>query len=78
MREDSPPSISPRWLDRLTEIALYSPAVSLLRTYLSLFPDEVEKAWAVYCVFASGHFDFILISHWFRPSFGGMGQVDRM
>ena len=46
MREDSPPSISPRWLDRLTEIALYSPAVSLLRTYLSLFHDEVEKAWA--------------------------------
>jgi uncharacterized membrane protein YkvA (DUF1232 family) len=46
MRDDSPLSISPVWLNRLTEIALHSPAVSLLRSYMSLFPDQAEKAWA--------------------------------
>jgi hypothetical protein len=44
MDDDSPLSISPKWVDRLTHIALYSPAVALLRAFLSAFPQQPAEA----------------------------------
>lgn len=37
-------TISPKWIDRLTHIALYSPAVSVMRSFLSVFPHTEESA----------------------------------
>jgi hypothetical protein len=45
MDDDSTLSISPTWLDRLTRIALYSPAVVLLRAFLSVFPQQPAETW---------------------------------
>ena len=42
---DAPLSISPVWLDRLTRIALYSPAVSVLRAFGSVFPEAAPDTW---------------------------------
>ena len=54
MDDDSPLSISPMWLNRLTQIALYSPAVALLRTFLSLFPEQPAEAWGKMLEFCFG------------------------
>ena len=54
MDDDSPLSISPTWLDRLTHIALYSPAVALLRTFLSVFPQQRAEAWGKVLEFCFG------------------------
>ena len=54
MDDDSPLSISPTWLDRLTHIALYSPAVALLRTFLSVFPNQPAEAWSNVLEFCLG------------------------
>lgn len=45
MDDSSPLSISKIWLTRLTAIALYSPAVSLLRAFRSVMPPSSETAW---------------------------------
>lgn len=45
MDDDAPLSISPRWIDRLTHIALYSPAVSTLRSFRSVFPESAAEVW---------------------------------
>lgn len=45
MKDEGPLSISPVWLDHLTRISLYSPAVSLLRAFLSVFPQHSTEAW---------------------------------
>jgi hypothetical protein len=54
MDDDSPLSISPAWLDRLTHIALYSPAVSLLRSFRSALPDTPNEKWADVLEFCLG------------------------
>ena len=36
-------TISSEWIDRLTQIALYSPAVSLMRSFLSVLPQAEES-----------------------------------
>jgi hypothetical protein len=57
MDDDSPLSISPIWLERLTHIALYSPAVTLLRSILSIFPQEsqyLSEAWCSVLKFCLG------------------------
>jgi uncharacterized membrane protein YkvA (DUF1232 family) len=45
MEDDSLLAISQVWLDRLTRIALYSPAISSLRTFLSIFPEHQDGGW---------------------------------
>ncbi len=45
MSDEGPLSISAAQLDHLTRIALYSPAVSLLRAFHSVFPPEPGKTW---------------------------------
>jgi len=52
--DDSPLSISPTWIDRLTRIALYSPAVSLLRSASSVFPKLSDAAWQLSLEFCIG------------------------
>lgn len=54
MDDSTPLSISPIWLDRLTNIALYSPAVSLLRSFLSIFPEPPAEEWANVLKFCIG------------------------
>jgi hypothetical protein len=54
MADDSPLSISPKWIDRLTHIALYSPAVALLRAFLSVFPQQSAEAWGNVLEFCLG------------------------
>ena len=46
MDDASPLSISKTWLNRLTEIALYSPAVCLVRAFMSVFTDSKVDTWA--------------------------------
>jgi hypothetical protein len=45
MQEDSPLLISQAQLTQLTNIALYSPAVCLLRAFHSVFQQETLKVW---------------------------------
>lgn len=54
MDDDSPLSIAPIWLNRLTRIALYSPAVAFLRTFFSVFPQHPEEAWGNVLEFCLG------------------------
>jgi uncharacterized membrane protein YkvA (DUF1232 family) len=54
MDEDSPLSISTTWLNRLTHIALYSPAVSLLRAFDSVFPQQRDERWSDVLQFCFG------------------------
>jgi hypothetical protein len=52
--DSSPLSISPMWVDRLTRIALYSPAVSLLRSVSSLFCTAEDQVWQPVLEFCMG------------------------
>ena len=54
MKNDSPLSISPTWIDRLTHIALYSPAISLMRTFSSVFPQQPAAVWGSVLEFCIG------------------------
>lgn len=45
MDDDGPLSITPVWLDRLTLIALHSPAISVLRAFMSVFPQGIPETW---------------------------------
>lgn len=45
MDDDSSLAISPTWLDRLTHIALYSPGVSILRSFRSVIPHAPDETW---------------------------------
>ncbi len=44
----TPITVSPRWLQRLTLIALYSPAVCVMRSVVSVFPDVGEELLEVF------------------------------
>lgn len=46
MDDDSPLTISPVWVNRLALIALYSPAVSLLRAFRSVYPAHPPEVWS--------------------------------
>ena len=46
--QDTPLKITPRWLERLTMVALFSPAVCLLRSVWSVFEQEDDVLGHVY------------------------------
>ena len=54
MDEDAPLSISTTQINRLTHIALYSPAVSLLRAFDSVFPQHRDERWSDVLQFCFG------------------------
>lgn len=54
MDDGAPLSISPVWLDHLTRVALYSPAVSLLRAFRSIFPQTASEVWEEVLRFCTG------------------------
>jgi uncharacterized membrane protein YkvA (DUF1232 family) len=54
MDDNTQLSISPAELNRLTSIALYSPGVSFLRSFRSVFPQAPSEAWAEILNFCLG------------------------
>jgi hypothetical protein len=60
MKDDgSSLTLSPEWVKRLTDIALYSPAVSVLRAFLSINPEGARGDWPIvleFCLLRLRHY----------------------
>lgn len=82
MKHKAPLTIPPVWLDHLTRIALYSPAVSLLRAFLSVFPQPPTDHWAEvlrFCLGALRHyFNKPLVQTIIRRHGRGRGYTEKV